>query len=250
MGLMPFKGQMPEDETAEGQMPPSEESGEESRYVDDGEPNVTPEEQAQYEEAVKNGLRLIYADGQVRPQILEALKTGANPAPAAADAPPAAPTPAPVEGAPEGGPAADAGTMPPMQAETPPAEDGGSHPSPAVFALANTAVQVVMKLDDSARQANKPLDNDVLLHVGIAMISELAEVTEAAKIHTYTEDEKSGALTVAMDMYREKAVKDGRTTPEQLQSEFEQAVQADKAGKLHEVLPGAPKQDAPPTPEE
>lgn len=234
MGLMPIKGQAPAESA------PADSGRDPSRYVDDGEPNVSPEEQKQYDEAVKNGLRLIYADGQVRPQILDALKAGASAAPAAA------PMAAPADAGPppEGGPAADASQQPPEQAMTPPPEGGqpeGGQPSPPVFSLANTAVQLVMKLDDSARAANQPLDNDVLLHVGVAMISELAEVADAGKIHTYSEDEKSGALTVAMDMYRDKAIKDGRTTKEQLTSEFDSAVQADKAGNLDHVIPGAPK---------
>lgn len=192
MGLMPFQGDAPPDEGA------APAPRDESRYVEDGEPNVSPEEQGQYDEAVQNALRLLYDQGDVRPQILESLKVD----------------------------------------ELPQTEEGNG-PSPPVLALANAAVQITTHLDDSAREAEKPLDNDVLLHVGIMVISELAEISEAANLHDYTEEEKSGALTVAMDMYRPKAIKDGRTSEEQLKGEFDEAVQADREGRLDQVVPGA-----------
>lgn len=48
---------------------------EDEQYLEDDASNVTPEEQAEYEQFVQNSFRLIYSeDQQVRPEILQALQ--------------------------------------------------------------------------------------------------------------------------------------------------------------------------------
>ncbi len=169
-----------------------------SKYLEDGEPNVSPEEQAEYEQFMNNGLSLIYVDGedgaQVQPAILEALRVGGQ------------------------------------------ADPNG--PNPAIMALANTAVEIVSKLDDSSREAGTPTSDDVLMHGGLAIVEELAEVSEAANIYDYSEEEMTGAYQQAVDMYRDKAIADGRTSKETLEGQFAEINDAEAAGKLGDVLPG------------
>lgn len=168
-----------------------------AKYVEDDEPNVSPEEQAQYDLAWNNVLEIIYPKGeeaQVEPSVLEALKA-------------------------------------------PPAEDdkGGN---PAIMALANTAVTIVGKLDDSAREAGKPITDEVLAEIGKDTIEELGEIAGAAKIYDYSEEDLTGAFVLALDMYRPKAIADGRTSEETLKGQFDEINQAEAAGKLGDVLPG------------
>ncbi len=169
-----------------------------SKYLPDGEPNVSPEEQAAYEKFMDNAFQLIYTDGEegstVEPGVLEALQIG-------------------------------------------PAEsEGGTNP--AILALAQTAVTLVTKLDDSAREAGAPITDDVLAHGGLAIIEELAEIADAAKIYDYTEEDMTGAYQQALDIYRPKAIADGRTSEETLKAQFAEINEAEAAGKLGDVLPG------------
>lgn len=164
-----------------------------NKYVDDDETNVSPEEQAQYDQFMENAINLIYEGEQVRPQILEALNVGGEPS-------------------------------------------GGA--DPWIMALAQSAVTIVTKLDDSSREAGQPVSDDVLLHGAIAVIEELAEVADAAQIHDYTEQDMTGALQQAIDLYRPKLIADGRTDEETLKAQFAEINQAEAAGRLDEVLPG------------
>lgn len=169
------------------------------KYVDDDEPNVTPEEQAEYEQFVNNSYQLLYQKGneggEVRPEVLQSLQPGEQ------------------------------------------QQDG---PNPAIMALAQTAVNVVGQLDDSARQSGKPVTDDVLLHGATAVIEELAEIAQAAQLYDYSEDEMQGALMQAIDLYRPKLIADGRTSEETLKSQFDEINQAESAGRLGDVLPGLP----------
>lgn len=236
-----------------------------SKFVDDDQPNVSPEEQAQYDQFMSNALKLIYTPEGVRPEVLQALKAGQG-APAAATAPSAQQQPPP-QGGPQGdqeqGEAPDseqAEGEPPAgdteQGEAPDAEQPegeasaqGGKPSAPIMALASAAVTIVSQLDDSARKAGKPISDDVLFHGGLDVVQELAEVADAAKIHDYSQEDITGAFAQAVDQYRAKAVSDGRTTDDTLKQQFGEINQADQEGKLGDILPGlssGPPQGEPP----
>jgi hypothetical protein len=195
MGLLPIQkptGNAAPEAAGEGAQPDP------SKYVEEGEPNVSPEEQQQYEQFVNNALSLMYAENEVRPEIIEALSVQGQQQP-------------------EG-------------------------PNPAVLALAQTAVTVVQRLDDSAREQGQIIPDDILMHGGQAVIEELAEIADAAKIYDYTPEEMTGALQQAIDIYRPKAIQDGRTNEETLKGQFAEINEADAAGKLGDVLPGLGQQ--------
>ncbi|MGH6783998.1 MAG: hypothetical protein ACREBP_05175, partial [Sphingomicrobium sp.] len=107
-----------------------------------------------------------------------------------------------------------------------------------IMALAQSAVALVSKLDDDSRGAGSPVTDDVLLHGATAVIEELAEVADAAQIYDYTEDDMAGAFYQAVELYRPKLIADGRTTEETLKAQFAELDEADKAGRLGDVLPG------------
>lgn len=191
---------MPQDSAAPMAPPQQGAPPPEAQGQDDAQANVTPEEQQQYDTFVKKAADIIYGDGKVRPEILTSLQ-------AAKDAPP-------------------------------PGEQG-KNGNPAVLALANTAVQVVQKLDVSAKQANYQITDDVLIHGGTEVIEMLAEVAEAAGLHSYTPDELNGALFQAIDSYRPIAIGEGRTSDATLKGQFNEVLDADSQGKLGDLLPGA-----------
>jgi len=192
MGLLQLQkpvGNAAPEAAAEGAPPPGPEG-----YVDDAEGNVSPEEQAEYEQFVNNAYSFMYEGGKVKPEIIQALDVKATDDPNAPNAP--------------------------------------------QMALANAAVQVVSKLDASARQAGQPVSDDVLYHGAVAVIEDLAEIARNANIKDFSEEEMGGALMNAIDMYRPKLIADGRTSEETLKAQFAELDQADKAGKLGDVLPG------------
>jgi hypothetical protein len=108
-----------------------------------------------------------------------------------------------------------------------------------VDALANAGMSVVDSLSRSAADAGKPIPGDVLMHAGVEVLEDLAELAENAGFHEYNEEELDGALYRAMDLYRE--VNQQSLNKEEIQSDYEMMVQADKEGRLDEVLPGASK---------
>lgn len=111
--------------------------------------------------------------------------------------------------------------------------------------LATAAVMVVSRVQESAEQAGQKISGDVLYHGGMEIIESLATLADAAKIHTFDQKELEGATYQALDMYREKATKEGKLDPGVLKQEFGQLVEADKQGKLGEILPGVDKAKQP-----
>jgi hypothetical protein len=158
-------------------------------------PNVSPEEQAVYEQFVKNAAGFLYKEnGKVEPTVLQALEV--------------------------------------------PESDPESPGNPRIMALANAAFQIVKKLDVSAIEQDMPLPDEILYHGGMEVIEELGEIAAAAGIYDYSEEDLSGAFFQAIDLFRDHAIASGRTNAEVLKGQFEEIAEADKAGKLGEVLPG------------
>lgn len=182
---------------AQGQQPQGQQQQSDPRYTnehDQDQQMASPEEQAQYEQAMVNAQKLIYTpDNQPQPGILDALKS-AN--------------------------------------EQQPQDQQGKALSPPVSALSHVAVMVVSKLDDSAREAGQPLTDDVLQEVGDDVIGMLADLAQVTGIHDYSEQELEGATVAAYDMYRDKAIADGRTSEDDLKQQWEGLLQADKEGRL------------------
>ena len=153
---------------------------------DSGEqPNVSPEEQAIYEQFVNNAFSAIY-DEKSLPSIIESLKGDGNP----------------VEG------------------------------------LANTAVGVVARVQDSAEQAGQALPPEVVFQAGVEILEDLAELAEKAGVHDFTPEELEGATFQAMDRYRElKGGADGAAF-QGAKEDFNKIVAIDQAGRLDEAVPG------------
>lgn len=166
-------------------------------------PNVSPEEQQQYDQFVNNALELIYpqgSNGDVAPVILQHLsgQFGQDEAQMLAQADP------PVSNNPTDN-------------------------------LAATAVLVVIMVEASAANAKAQIDDAVLYHAGLAIIEELAEVAQAASIHDYGDKEMEASFYRALDIYR---VTSPRADQNTLSQEFGEIEQADKSGNLGQLIPG------------
>lgn len=150
------------------------------------ESNVSPEEQAQYDDFVDKGLQLIY-DDKAMPQVLQILRGDGDP------------------------------------------KEG----------LANAAVMIVMRLEDSARQAGKQLSQDVIYHGGVEILEDLANLSKESGIHSFTDQDREGALYQALDIYRSMRQQQGTLHQEEIEQDFAEILEADRAGQLGAMLPGA-----------
>jgi hypothetical protein len=167
-------------------------------------PNVSPEEQKQYEDFVLSGMAIIYQrspdgkQGQVRPGILKLLDNDPSDLRG-------------ILGAKE------------MQQFSP------------LVAIAATAVIITVQIQKLAAE-EKPTD-DVVMHGGAAILEELAEVWMRRNHQQLGEDDLHKALSMAMDIYREVAADAGLINEGALKDEFQRLVQADKQGKLADISP-------------
>lgn len=169
----------------------------------DEDGNVTPEEQAAYEEFVLNGYELLYEGGEVRPGILELLDEKPDDLMA-------------VLGNVE------------LERFSP------------VVALAATTTIVVLEL--VRRYGEDQPDGAIILHGGKDLLEELAEIAGLYGSHDYSEEEMSEAFRMGADLYREAAADIGLVDLDALKAEFAEIVAADREGRSAELLPGLDRQ--------
>lgn len=196
-GIAPQPQADPAQQPTEQQQGPAEVGDEEGLS-----PNASPEEQKQYEEFVLSGLAMIYDkqgdQPRVRPAILKLL---------------------------DDDPSDLKGILGAKELE---------QFSPLV-AIAATAVLITVQIEKLAGD-ERPSD-EVVMHGGVAILEELAEVWMRRTGKDLGEDDVHKALTMAMDIYREVAADAGLINEGALKDEFSRLVQADKEGRLAEISP-------------
>lgn len=108
-----------------------------------------------------------------------------------------------------------------------------------VEGLANTAVGVVVRVQDSAEEAGQALPPEVVFHAGKQILEDLADLAGEAGVHEFTDEEVDGAWFKSMDLYRElKGGGDSGAALPGIKEDFNQIVALDQAGRLDEVAPG------------
>ena len=107
-----------------------------------------------------------------------------------------------------------------------------------VDGLANTAVSIVVRVQDSAEQAGQAIPPDVVFNAGVEILENLADLAGKAGVHEFTAEEIEGAMFQAMDIYRETKGRDGGAGRPEIVEDFNQIVALDQAGRLDEVAPG------------
>lgn len=182
---------------------------------DEGGEAATPEEQAQYDALVTGAYELMYADGEVRPTILEFLDE--NPEDLRKIFGEALPLDEPADPNDPEGPTI-------WEAQGP------------VIALAATTVIILLEV---LRQGgNERPEGYVILHAGTEILEDIAEISEKAGKHTFTQEEMGEALRKGADLFREAAAEEGMIDLDQVKAEFGEVVDADKQGRLGDVVPG------------
>lgn len=147
--------------------------------------NVSPEEQAQYDEFVNNAYKLLYSE-KTMPAVIDRIKS----------------SPEPVE------------------------------------AVANIAASTVVRLEDSAVKAGKPISNDVLFQGGREIVEDLADMASEAGIHDFTDEEMEATWYQALDLYREMSKGKSGEMQQAAMQDVEALKQAEASGQLEQMLPG------------
>lgn len=159
------------------------EQGESMDASNEAESNVTPEEQAQYDDFMDKAFQVAY-DAKFFPQVLDRIAKATSP------------------------------------------QEG----------LAAVTVAVVKRIADVAQQSRQPYSGDVLFAAGTELLEDLADTAQKAGIHDFSEQELEGALYRAMDLYREQS--GDLSQDPAIQADFGQLVEADRAGRLDQMVPG------------
>lgn len=178
---------------------------------DDGpEPNVTPEEQAQYDQFVGNGMKLVYrGEGQnveVNPAVLEQLRGHWD-------------------------------SVKPSLGEIP-QEEKPLDPKNPSDNLAVATVALVLALEASAASQKKQVDPSVLFHGATELMEQLADIADAASIHNFTTDELTGAANRAAMLY---GVSSKTVNKQQALAEFDHFLQT-QGDNLGQSLQGISEQ--------
>tara|TARA_Y100000310_G_scaffold258548_1_gene266993 strand:- start:219 stop:713 length:495 start_codon:yes stop_codon:yes gene_type:complete len=108
--------------------------------------------------------------------------------------------------------------------------------------IAAVAAMVVMRIEESAKQAGKPIADDVLFHAGVEIVEDLADLASENQIHDFSQEEIDGALYRSLDLYRETKGKKGQIDQGAADQQFTQLLEASKAGGLDQFAPGGPQQ--------
>jgi hypothetical protein len=107
-----------------------------------------------------------------------------------------------------------------------------------VQALAQTAVQVVVRVEDSMEQHGHPLNLNMTFEAGAETVTDLTDAMAKAGVHTYSQQEIDAAFLRAVDMYRLLRQQQGRLDPAVFQQIIQQMKQAQSSGTLDHQFPG------------
>ncbi|MBF5091904.1 hypothetical protein F1640_18285 [Novosphingobium sp. NBM11] len=99
--------------------------------------------------------------------------------------------------------------------------------------------------EDRAPEASGEDEQDfspeaVLYQAGREAVEEMIEISEAAKLHDFNDQDIEGAFLRALDLFRVAATKINPRIVDALKTGFAQLVDADRAGQLNKILPGLP----------
>lgn len=195
--------------------PPQDQGGGPDEVGDEEgmQPNVSPEEQQQYEDFVLSGLAMIYEKppsqddqggdeqgGAVRPGILKLLDND------------------------------------PSDLRSILKADELKQFSPLV-AIAATTVIIVVGIQKIAKGTPDEPADAIVMHGAAAILEELAEIWMRRNKQQLQEDDVHKALSMAADIYREVGADAGLVDENALKDQFQMLVKADKEGKLAEVSP-------------
>lgn len=182
---------------------------EEDVLADDVKPNVSADEQAQYDGFVHDGYLILYTkDGKVSPGILALLDND----------------PTDLINA--------LGDIGELASEK-------FNPRVALAATAATVVLEIVRKRSAEGGEGKP-EGDIIFHAGEAIFEDIAQIANKAGVNHYDQEDVNAAWLIAMDIYRAAATEQGLLDEGEASQDWADIVDADRQGPeaLEAMLPG------------
>ena len=107
-----------------------------------------------------------------------------------------------------------------------------------VMGLADTVSQTFSRLIDSSRQSGVKFEDGVVLHAGIEVLEDLADLAADSGIHDFTPEELESATYLAAEKFRDLQQDSGYIDPNTAANDLAQIAEAEQAGQVDQVLPG------------
>jgi len=107
-----------------------------------------------------------------------------------------------------------------------------------VAALAQSAVFVVLRVEDSLEQSGGQLNLAMTFEGGAETITDIVDAMQKAGVYTYSQKEIDAAFLRAVDQYRMIRNQQGRLDPAMFKAKIDQMKQAQAAGTLDQQYPG------------
>lgn len=116
-----------------------------------------------------------------------------------------------------------------------------------VMAIADSTLDIVNRLEASAKQNNMEPDFGVLAQSANVLMGEIIEIAQIGGLPPLNDEEKYKAFSLAVSKYIDEAVKSGKLTSEQLQEMSQEAQQTPEGQSImqaSEQMAGGPPQGA------
>jgi hypothetical protein len=107
-----------------------------------------------------------------------------------------------------------------------------------VAALAQSAVFVVLRVEDSLEQSGGQLNLAMTFEGGAETVTDIVDAMQKAGVYTYSQKEIDAAFLRAVDQYRMIRDQQGRLDPAMFRAKIEQLKQAQTDGTLDKQYPG------------
>jgi len=104
--------------------------------------------------------------------------------------------------------------------------------------LANTVASIVMRVEDSAQQNGVEISGYVLMHGGMELLEQAADLAEQAGVHEFSDTDLESALYLSMDIYRTARQGQGKLDQNKFVQDLEEVKAAEADGSLEKEIPG------------
>lgn len=104
--------------------------------------------------------------------------------------------------------------------------------------LGNALANVVMRIEDSAKDKGVEMDPDVMYHGASELLEQMVELAEQSGVAEFSEEQMESAFYYALDRYRTTRQQAGELHEEALQDDLADVLEAEEKGQLDEILPG------------
>jgi hypothetical protein len=120
-----------------------------------------------------------------------------------------------------------------------------------VQAVAEITVDIIGRLADSALESKVEIAKEALVQAANVLMGEIITLAETAGVEPFSDDEKAQSFQVAVSLYLDSAVKQGKITKEELAELGEEAKQSEQGQEMAGQIENRqqPQSQQPPVPD-